>query len=44
MVLPSPAKATQKAIKPYVITDVSFEFNEAFAVVGLANAKILWYR
>ncbi|WP_395054348.1 acetyl-CoA C-acyltransferase [Flavobacterium sp.] len=40
----SPAKALPKALKKagISISDVDFfEFNEAFAVVGLANAKIL---
>jgi acetyl-CoA C-acetyltransferase len=40
----SPAKAIPKALKKAGLTikDVDyFEFNEAFAVVGLANAKIL---
>lgn len=40
----APAKALPKALKKagLSVTDVDFfEFNEAFAVVGLANAKIL---
>jgi acetyl-CoA C-acetyltransferase len=40
----APAKAIPKALKKagLSISDVDFfEFNEAFAVVGLANAKIL---
>jgi acetyl-CoA C-acetyltransferase len=44
MVLTSPSKALPKALDKagIALNDVDyFEFNEAFAVVGLANSKIL---
>jgi acetyl-CoA C-acetyltransferase len=44
MVLTSPSKALPKALDKagIALSDVEyFEFNEAFAVVGLCNSKIL---